>query len=146
MLFLRNYNTRIFIYKLMCVKGYGSHLIWSLELQNGRWGWGSPTILTAALVAISMPRVARHNACWWMTIWMYSSQNTDGVRGCQRMIYVILVVPHYYYCYHSTLYTSSQIIKSVHYRWLVLHIIYISILQFSIYITLFLFFKSLLLL
>jgi hypothetical protein len=40
MQFLHTYNTRMFIYKLIAVKGYGSHLIWSLELQNGLRGGG----------------------------------------------------------------------------------------------------------
>jgi hypothetical protein len=106
-----------------------SHLIWSLELQKGRGGWGYaggiPTILTTTLVAVSMPLAACHKACWWMTIWAYRSQSGYTAKSCQRMIYVLLVVqpppPRYYY-YYSILYISSQIMKSVHYSWLTLHI------------------------
>lgn len=121
-----NYSAKICIYKLISLKGLWQSFDTEFRTFKGGGMRGNPTILTTALVAISMPRVAKHKACWWMTIWMDSSQNTDGVRGCQRMIYVVLVVSHYYY-YHYILYTS-QIIKSVHYRWLALHMIYITIL------------------
>lgn len=57
---LHNYSTGMFIHKLISVKGLGQSF--DMEFRTSKEE-GIPSIPTATLVAVSMPRVARHKAC-----------------------------------------------------------------------------------
>jgi hypothetical protein len=62
----RNYSTKCLdIYKLISEKGLGQSfdIEFRMFIARERGLRGNPTILTTALVAISMPRVAKHKAC-----------------------------------------------------------------------------------
>lgn len=56
-----NYSTGMFIHKLISVKGLGQSF--DMEFRTSKGGGGIASIPTATLVAVSMPRVARHKAC-----------------------------------------------------------------------------------